>query len=420
MVDVGAVRKGVGERLGCRLLVAFRGVVLLRRRDLVPVLDEAHLVVKQPHVAAFEIVQSHRRAIHPELESRSLRRLLDIRRLQRLTNAGEQVALSASPRCVDAARDDHRLRDLGRVGHGGGDAGRQGRDGTTRRDYDRRRSGRDGDLVARCARLLQLGDRGDGVRKSDDGTVIADQSVRRNIQKHRVISTGRKLPVARDIEVPGHRSCARGIHAHQLLCRNARRDDGPAGGDNRARAGTQLGGGGTRRIEGESVAHVDRPERAGRRQDREGRAAQRDARTCRNRCGFDQGRIRGIDPRDAPLCCLDEEYTLAVLHHVEVVRLAADRPAQLLDLTVQPSAEQSSAVRHPHVLRVELHIRLRVAVMQHRETDRNGSDHGDRDPRGDRFPVAGEGRNEAHPATIIRRYTPREDHRSRPRARSRR
>ena len=244
--------------------------------------------------------------------------------------------------------------------------------------------------------------------------------MRRRIQKHRVISTGRKLPVARDIDVPGHSSCARGIHAHQVLCRNARRDDGPAGGDNRTRAGTQLGGGGSRRIEGESVAHVDRPERAGRRQDREGRATQRDARTLRNRCGFDEGRVRGIDPRDAPLCRLDEEDALAVLHDVEVVRLAADRPAQLLDLTVQPSAEQSSAVGHPHVLRVELHIRLREAVMQHREADRNGSNHSDRDPRGDRLTVAGEGGNEAHAVTIIRRYTPRGDHRLRPRARSRR
>ncbi len=259
-VLLGALGEGVLEGLLGGLLVAVLAVLLLRRRHLVPVVDETHVRLHEPGVAGLDVVEGDHRAVDAEDELLPDGLRVDVLDDRLLVGALGGVPAGRCPGAVHAAVEVDGCGDLVR-------ARRRGEDvrvehlwvASTERDADQGVTGRDDGAVVRRRRFLDLERI---TRKLDDGTVLLDEVAGLEIEDDRLLTGGAQLVVLelRELRL-GLRAVGQdpveaslgGRHREDGALRGDDRLSRLADGDDRLR----LGG-----VEAELAGGVDRPELA--------------------------------------------------------------------------------------------------------------------------------------------------------------
>nr|RZI34326.1 hypothetical protein BJQ95_03468 [Cryobacterium sp. SO1] len=400
-VHIRTLRQSVLKGLLRGLLGAVLGFLLLRRSHLLPVLHQAHIRIHQPHIAVGEIVQRDHVPVHPKLQHRPPRGLLNDFPQDLGAVAGRQITLRTRPGPVAAAVQPHRRRHIRRVGDGGGELGVDRDDvgsvvGAVQGDLEQGCAGGNENAVVLGTGLLKL----ERVCRQFRADAVHDQPAVLGVEQHGF------LPHCGDLELAQLGQVARGgcgflgrgiVGAEAFVFRGGSEDDaGRRHGDvtaltqlqNRVR---RLG------VKAQLPRGIDHPHLTGGRHHRQRVAAVDDLRPGRHIHPFTQRGERRVDPLDRAHTAVDQEDVITVLQHIERTRGGIDRPVQLLDLPVQPARQQLLTVRHPHVTGLEVHIRDREPLVQHSERQRNPSQHR-QGHDGCRYPAAPQPRTEGpHP-----------------------
>ena len=282
-VDLGALGKGVLERLdGGLLLTDLLGLRLLGRNDVIPVVDQHHVLFHEPDVAVVEIVERDHGAVDAELQHTAFGRLLDVLGCWLLALARQQVALGIRPRAVRAAVLVDRRRHTVVLGAVALEARRNDVDAARSEVHPRERvGGRDDRVPGIETGLLQSQAR--LFAEVELRAALGDELVRRLVEHHSLLAhrSELELPDRREVLLLG-----RGGEvgdAVQLLVGARHREDGALARDDGVGILAEfddrwLG----HHVELQVAHRGDRPQLALRRQDREHTAAEADLGACRN------------------------------------------------------------------------------------------------------------------------------------------